>query len=119
MPYNGDRSFYNISEGGPADRVLPIMIRRISRNVEQGQAAIGRVVEVDANSNLNTVRIRQLEEAMDRTKRTNEALQQQLAASRAEVIELRVHQRAHERHLQEVVRRVADLRVRPRNTHRR
>ena len=64
------------------------MVRRIARNVEQGQAAIGRVVEVDANSNLNIVRICQLEEAMDRTRRTNEALQQQLAASRAKVREL-------------------------------
>ena len=116
LPYNGDRSFYNISEGGSADRVLPIMIWRIARNVEQGQAAIGRVVEVDANSNLNTVRIRQLEEAMDRTRRTNEDLQQQLATPRAEVRELWARQRAHERHIQEVVRQLADLRVRPMGT---
>ena len=73
---------------------------------------------MDANSKLNTVRIRQLEEAMDRTRRTNEALQQQLAASRAEVRELRVRQRAQERHLQEVVCQLADLRVRPMDTHR-
>ena len=86
LPFNGDRSFYNINEGGSADRVLPIMVRRIARNIEQGQAAIGKVVEVDANSNLNTVRIHQLEEAMDRTRKTNEALQQQLAASQAEII---------------------------------
>ena len=92
---------------------MPIMVCRIARNVEQGQAAIRRVVEVDANSNLNTVRIRQLEEAMDRTRRTNEALQQQLAASRAEVRELRARQRAHERHLQEVMHQLADLRARP------
>ena len=118
LPYNGDRSFYNISEGGSADRVLPIMIRRIARNVEQGQAAIGRVVEVDANSNLNTVRIRQLEEAMDRTRRTNEALQHQLAASRAEVRELRARQRTHDRHLQEVMRQLEDLRIRPTSSRR-
>ena len=94
------------------------MVWRIARNVEQGHAAIGRVVEIDANSNLNIVRIRQLEEAMDRTRRTNEALQQQLAASRAEVRELRARQRAHERHLQELVRQLADLRVRPMDTRR-
>ena len=94
------------------------MVRRIARNVEQGQAAIGRVVEVDANSNLNTVRIRQLEEAMDRTRRTNEALQQSLAASRAEVRELRERQRAYERNLLEVVCQLADWRVRPMDTRR-
>ena len=67
------------------------MVRRIARNIEQGHAAIGRVMEIDANSNLKTVRIYLLEEAMDRTRRTNEALQQQLAASVAEVRELRAH----------------------------
>ena len=46
----------------------------ISRNVEQGQAAIDRVMEIDANSGVNTVRIHQLEEDMERTRRTNEAL---------------------------------------------
>ena len=32
IPYNGDRSLYNVSEGGSTDRVLPIMVRRIARN---------------------------------------------------------------------------------------
>ena len=67
---------------------------------------------------VSTPSIRRLEEDMERTRRTNETLQQQLAASRAKVMELRARQRAHERHLQEVVRQVADLRVRPRNSHR-
>ena len=66
-------------------------------------------MEIDANSGVNTVRIRRLEEDMERTRRTNETLQQQLATSRAEVMELRARRRAHERHLQEVVRQVADL----------
>lgn len=57
------------------------MARRITRNVEQGRVAIGRVVEIDANTGVNTVRIRHLEVAMERTRRTNETLQQQLAAS--------------------------------------
>ncbi|KAL7610638.1 hypothetical protein Lser_V15G13684 [Lactuca serriola] len=38
--YNGDRSFYNLSEGGSADRVLPILVRKVARNDEQGRAAI-------------------------------------------------------------------------------
>ena len=84
------------------------MVRMIAQNDEQGQAAIDRIIEIDANPGVNTVRIRHLEEAMEGTRRANEALQQQLAASRAEVIELRVRQRAHERHLQDVVRQLAD-----------
>ena len=75
-------------------------------------------MEIDANSGVNTVRIRRLEEDMERTRRTNEILQQQLAASRAEVLELRARQRAQDRHLQEVFRQVSDLRDRPRNSHR-
>ena len=107
LPYFGDRTFYNVSDGGSADRALPVIIRRIARNVEQGRAAIDRVMEIDANSGVNTVRIRRLEEDMERTRRTNETLQQQLAASRAEVLELRSRQRAQERHLQEVFRQVS------------
>ena len=119
LPYFGDRSFYNVSEGGSADRALPVIIRRIARNVEQGRAAIDRVMEIDANSGVNTVRIRRLEEDMERTRRTNETLQQQLTASRAEVMELRARQRAQDRHLQELFRQVSDLRARPGNSHRR
>lgn len=112
-------SFYNISESGSADRALPIMVSIIARNVEQGGAAVGRVVEIDANIGVHPVRICHLEEAMERTRSTNETLQQQLAVSQVEVIELRVRQRAHERHLQEVVRQMEDIRVHLRNSHRR
>ena len=31
MPFDGDRSFYDLSEGGSADRVLPILARRVVR----------------------------------------------------------------------------------------
>ena len=116
LPYFGDRTFYNVSEGGSADRALPVMVRRIARNIEQGRAAIDRVMDIDANSGVNTVRIRHLEEALEGTRRTNDALRQQLTT---EIAELRVRQRAHERHLQEVVRQLADMRIRPRNSRRR
>ncbi|CAI9260222.1 unnamed protein product [Lactuca saligna] len=72
LPYFGDRSFHNVSNGGSADRALPVIIRRIARNVEQGRAAIDQVMEIEANSGVNTVRIRCLEEDMERTRRTNE-----------------------------------------------
>ena len=73
-------------------------------------------MEIDANSGVNTVRIRHLEEALERTRRSNDALRHQLTT---EVAELRVRQRAHERHLREVVRQLADMRIRPRNSRRR
>ena len=75
LPYFGDRSFYNVSEGGSAERALPVIICRIARNVEQGRAAIDRVIEFDAISGVNTVRIRRLEEDIERTRRTNKTLQ--------------------------------------------
>ena len=74
IPYNGDRSFYNLTNGGSADRVLPIMVRRISRNTILGQSSINRVLEIDANTGVNTVRIRQLESAHERNLVHNAAL---------------------------------------------
>ena len=74
LPYNGEQIFYNVSEGGSADRVLPIMVRRIARNGEQGRAAIDRVIEIDPNSGDNTVRIIHLEETMERNRRVNETM---------------------------------------------
>ncbi|KAL7593408.1 hypothetical protein Lser_V15G33885 [Lactuca serriola] len=87
MPYNGDRSFYNLSVGGSADRVLPILARRVARNEIQGRTTINQIMEIDANAGVNTVRIRRLEDARDRAMRDNEALLQELAVTRAEVIE--------------------------------
>ena len=76
IPYNGDRSFYNVSEGGSADRVLPIMVHRVARNEIQGRTTLNRISEVDANSGVNTVRIRRLEDAHERAVRDDESLLQ-------------------------------------------
>ena len=119
MPFNGNRSFYNLSEGGSANRVLPILVRRVAHNEEQGRTDIHRIMEVDANEEVNTVRIIHLEDVRESSRRDNEALQQELAATRAEVIELRVRQRVYERHLIDMERQLASLRVHPRGTHRR
>ena len=75
LPYFGDRTFHNVSDGGSTDRALPVIIRRIARIVEQGGAAVDRVIEIDADSGVNTVSIRRLEEDMERTRRTNKTLQ--------------------------------------------
>ena len=74
IPYNGERSFYNLSEGGSADRVLPILVRWVARNTIQGRTALNRIAEFDANLGVNTVRIHRLEDARERAKRHNESL---------------------------------------------
>lgn len=91
MPFNGDRSFYNLSEGDSADRVLPILIHRVARNEIQGRTTLHRIVEVDANAGMHTIRTILLEDARKRSRRDHEALLQALAETRVEVIEFRVH----------------------------
>ena len=74
-PYNGDRRFHKVNEGGSTDRSLPIIVRLVARNVELNVAAIQRTVELEANSEANTNRIRNLKVARGRAMRDNEALQ--------------------------------------------
>ena len=47
MPFNGDRSFYDLSAGGSADRVLPILVRRVARNEIHGRRVLNIIMEVD------------------------------------------------------------------------
>ena len=119
MPKNGDKIFYDLSEGGLADKILPILVLRVSQNEIQGRTTLNRILEVGANARIHTICTIRLEDAHERSMRENEALQQELAATRAEVIELRVHHRVYERHLLEMERQVASLRVHPRGTRRR
>ena len=74
MPFNEDRSFYNTREGGSADRVLPILVRRVSRNEIQGRTALQRIVEVDTNGGLHSLRTSRLEHARERSAADHEAL---------------------------------------------
>nr|KAJ0226738.1 hypothetical protein LSAT_V11C100034260 [Lactuca sativa] len=115
MSFNGDRSFYNISEGGSADRVLPFLVRRVARNEIQGRIALQRIAEVDANAGMHTIRTNRLEIARERSERDHKALLQALAETRAEVIELRVRQRVYERHMLDMERQLAELRVHQRD----
>ncbi|KAL7583091.1 hypothetical protein Lser_V15G45435 [Lactuca serriola] len=102
LPYFGDRSFYNLNEGGSADQALPVMIRRIARIGEQGREAIDRIMEIDANSGVNTVRIRQLQSTQERTLVRNAALQRELTENRVEVRELRAQQARADRRLRDM-----------------
>ena len=74
MPFSGDRSFYDITEGSSADRILPILVRRVSRNEIQGRTTLHRITEVDANVRMHTIRTNHLEHTHERPERDHETL---------------------------------------------
>ena len=118
MPFSGDRSFYDLSHGGSADRILPILVLRVARNEIQGRTALHQITEVVANARMHTLHTILLEDARERSKRYHETLLQALAESRAKVIELGVRQRVYERHLLDVELQLAELRVHQRDDRR-
>ena len=109
MLFDGDRSFYDLSNEGLADIVLPILVRREARNEIQGRTALRQITEVVAYARMHTLHTIHLEDAHKRSERNHETLLQALAESRAEVIELRVRQRVYERHLLDMERQLAEL----------
>ena len=87
MLFDGDRSFYDLSNGGSADKVLPILVRREARNEIQGRTALHQITEVVTYARMHTLHTIHLEDAHERSERNHEILLQTLAESRAEVIE--------------------------------
>ena len=53
--YNRDQSFYNLDEGGSADKAHPVLVRQVARNDKQGRSAIDGVVQVSATTRVNIV----------------------------------------------------------------
>ena len=115
MPFNGDRSFYDLSNGGSADRILPILVRRVARNEIQGRTALHQITEVVAYARMHTLHTIHLEDAHERSERNHETLLQALTESRAEVIGFRVRQMGCERHLLDMERQLVELRIHQRN----
>ena len=72
MPFNGDRSFYDLSNGGSADRILPILVRRVARNEIQGRTALHQITEVVADARMHTLHTILLEDARERSERNHE-----------------------------------------------
>ena len=79
MPFNGVRSFYDLSNGGSADRILPILVRRVARNEIQGRTTLHQIAKVVANARMHTLRTIHLEDAHKRSERNHENLLQALA----------------------------------------
>ena len=108
---HGDRSFYDLNNGGSADKILPILVCRVARNEIQGRTALHQITEVVADARMHTLRTIRLEDAHARSERNHETLLQALAESRAEFIELQVRQMVCERHLLDMEHQLAELRV--------
>ncbi|CAI9270795.1 unnamed protein product [Lactuca saligna] len=92
------QSFYNLRNGGLADKALLVMVHRITNH--GGQAG--------ANAKaLPAVRLCRLDEEHDRTIKHTFSLQKEITATRAEVTEFREQQATMERHIIEAERQVA------------
>ena len=118
MSFDGDRSFYNINEGTPADRIFPILVRRVARDEIQGRTTLHSIAEVDANARIHTIRTNRLDHTREKSAKDYETLLQALAESRTDVIKLRVRQRVYERHMLDMERQLAELRDHKKNDRR-
>ena len=105
--YKGDRSLYNLKEGGSEDRVLPIMVHRTTRNTEQGRENFDQVMEIRANFGVNTVRLRRLIDDQDFERSCNDALHVELNACQSEVKDLNQNQVAPQRRVWEAEQQLA------------
>ncbi|KAL7610552.1 hypothetical protein Lser_V15G11887 [Lactuca serriola] len=79
MPFIGDRNFYDLSNGGSARRIMPILVRGVAQNEIQGRTALHQIAEVVANARMHTLRTIHLEDAHERSERNHEKLLQALA----------------------------------------
>ena len=91
----------------------------MAQNEIQGRTVLHQIIEVVADARMHTLRTISLEDARVRAERNHETLMQALAGSRAEVIELRVRHRVCTRHLLDVERQLAELRVHQKDDRRR
>ena len=67
---------------------------------------------------MHTIRTNRLEHTCEKSKRDHETRLQALAETRSEVIELRVRQRVYKRHMLDMERQLAELRVHQRDDRR-
>ena len=107
--YGVERGFYNLSQGGSADRALLIMVRHIARQGEQARAITDQVMEVGTTTKVTAVLLRHLDEHQDQTRDHAEALQKEAIATRVELRELRGRQAIMERRSIEVDQRVKEI----------
>lgn len=91
------REYYNLTDGGTADKALPIIIRRINRQTNQARISINRILKVNATAQVNTADILRLDEMQEDTDQHTIALQRQVDAAQEEIRQLREYQAAQEK----------------------
>lgn len=83
------REFYDLRNGGPANRALPVMIRCILHLDEQARASTSHILDVGATAEVTTARFRCLDEDHDQTLKIINFLQEEVTTTRDEVREFR------------------------------
>ena len=91
------QGFYDLRNGGSADRAPTVMVRRIANQGEQTRINANKILDVGATAQITAVRLCRLDEEHDRTIKHTFSLQKDITTARAEVREFRKNQAAMER----------------------
>ncbi|KAI3492743.1 hypothetical protein L1887_42595 [Cichorium endivia] len=117
-PYGMSHDYFVLSEGGSADRALPVMIGRISRQEERIRATSSQVMDVGATAEVTVARLRRLYEAHDHTSGRVDSLEEDgrtaIGMFREEFVRISESEeriRDIERRAEEAEREAADLRA--------
>lgn len=117
-PYGMCRDFFDVNEGGAANRALPVTIGRIDRQEGQIRATTSQILDVGAATEVATARVRRIDEAHHRTSERVDSLEEdgrttmgmfREAFVRISESEQRI--RDIEQRAEEAVREAADLRA--------
>ena len=100
-----------MNEGGSTDKFVPILVRRVARNVEQGIANFDQGMEICENSGVNTVRFCHLTNVQDFERSRTDALQVELNACRSQTRDLRQNQVALQRRMWEIEKQLDESKV--------
>ena len=100
-----EQGFYDLPHGGPVDRVLPIIVRRISDIGDQAQTTAHRVMEMRATMEVMVERTRDLE----RDYYPMDGLVEDLTTTQAEVREYQERHVALEERVLVAEHRLAEL----------
>ncbi|CAI9281787.1 unnamed protein product [Lactuca saligna] len=87
------REYYNLTDGGTADKGHPI----INRQTDQARILINRILEVNATAQVNIADILRLDEMQEDTDQHTITLQRQVDAAQEEIRQLREYQVAQEK----------------------
>ena len=102
-----EQGFYDLRNGGSADRALPVMVRCIANPGEKAKVNANQIMDVDATAQITVVRLHRLNEEHDQTIKHTFSLQKDITDARVEVREFRNNQAPMERRVIKAERQVA------------